>query len=67
MNPTHSIPLMQGAFELAVDNGLDPAPQLLAILDCDQRLVLAGAASHGAVAWCHPVANALDKIEREPP
>ena len=51
---------MQGAFELAEDNGLDPAPQLLAILDCDQRLVLAGAASHGAVAWCHPVVNALE-------
>ncbi|MGH1370205.1 conserved hypothetical protein [Roseovarius sp. EC-HK134] len=51
---------MQGAFELAEDNGSDAAPQLLAILDCDQRLVLAGAASHGAVAWCHPVANALE-------
>ena len=41
---------MQGAFELAEDNGSDAAPQLLAILDYDQRLVLAGAASHGAVA-----------------
>ena len=51
---------MQGAFELAEDNGSDAAPQLLAILDCDQRLVLAGAASHGAVDWCHPVANALE-------
>ena len=51
---------MQGAFELAEDNGPDAAPQLLAILDCDQRLVLAGATSHGAVAWCHPVANALE-------
>jgi hypothetical protein len=51
---------MQGAFEYAKDNGLEAAPQLLAILDCDQRLVLAGAASHGAVAWCHPVANALE-------
>ncbi|KAA0909556.1 DNA repair protein RadC [Aquicoccus porphyridii] len=51
---------MQGAFELAEDNGSDAAPQLLAILDCDQRLVLAGAASHGAVAWCQPVANALE-------
>ena len=51
---------MQGAFELAEENGPDAAPQLLAILDCDQRLVLAGAASHGAVAWCHPVANALE-------
>ena len=51
---------MQGAFEYAKDNGLEAAPQLLAILDCDQRLVLAGATSHGAVAWCHPVANALE-------
>ena len=50
---------MQGAFEPAEDNGSDAAPQLLAILDCDQRLVLAGAAGHGAVAWCFPVANAL--------
>ena len=41
-------------------NGSDAAPQLLAILDCYQRLVLAGAASHGTVAWCHPVANALE-------
>jgi hypothetical protein len=49
---------MQGAFELAEDNGSDAAPQLLAILDGEQRLVLAGAASHGAVAWCHPIANA---------
>lgn len=31
--------------------------QLLAILDRDEQLVLAGAASDGAVAWCHPVAN----------
>ena len=51
---------MQGAFELVEDNGPDATSQLLAILDCDQRLVLAGAASHGAVAWCHPVANALE-------
>ena len=51
---------MQGAFELAEDNGPDAAPQFLAILDCDQRLVLAGAASHGAVAWCHPVTSAAE-------
>ena len=53
---------MQGAFEHAADSGPDAAPQLLAILDCDQRLVLAGAASHGAVAWCFPVANALEAL-----
>jgi len=51
---------MQGAFEHAEDSGPDAAPQLLVILDCNQRLVLAGAASHGAVVWCHPVANALE-------
>jgi len=32
---------MKGAFELAEENGPDAAPQFLAILDCDQRLVLA--------------------------
>ena len=51
---------MQGAFELAEDNGSDAAPQLLAILDYDQRLVLAGAASNHAVAWCHPVTSAVE-------
>src|SRR5690606_26545426 len=51
---------LQGAFELAEDNGSDAAPQLLAILDYDQRLVLAGAASDHAVAWCHPVTSATE-------
>ena len=38
----------------------DTAPQLLAILDRDERLVLAGAASDHAVAWCHPVTSGTD-------
>jgi len=51
---------MQGAIDHAED--IDPvsAPQLLAILDRDERLVLAGAASDGAVAWCHPVTSAAE-------
>ncbi len=36
------------------------APQLLAIFDRDERLVLAGAASDCAVAWCHPVMSATE-------
>jgi hypothetical protein len=51
---------MQGAIDHAEDIALDSAPQLLAILDRDDRLVLAGAASDGAVAWCHPVASAAE-------
>ena len=51
---------MQGAIDHA--EGIDPdaAPQLLAILDRDERLVLAGAASDHAVAWCHPVTSAAE-------
>ena len=51
---------MQGAVHHA--EGIDPeaAPQLLAILDRDERLVLAGAASDHAVAWCHPVTSAAE-------
>ncbi|MDR7127336.1 DNA repair protein RadC [Pseudotabrizicola sp. 4114] len=51
---------MQGAIDHA--EGLDPeaAPQLLAILDRDDRLVLGGAASNQAVAWCHPVTSAAE-------
>ncbi|NJM83408.1 MAG: DNA repair protein RadC, partial [Tabrizicola sp.] len=46
---------MQGAIDHAEGIAPDAAPQLLAILDRDERLVLAGAASDHAVAWCHPV------------
>jgi hypothetical protein len=52
--------VMQGAIVHAEDIAPDVAPQLLAILDRDDRLVLAGAASAGAVAWCHPVTNAAE-------
>jgi hypothetical protein len=49
---------MQGAIDHAESIAPDAAPQLLAILDRDERLVLAGAASNHAVAWCHPVTSA---------
>jgi hypothetical protein len=51
---------MHGAIDYAEQLTLDNAPQILAILDRDERLVLAGAATDGAVAWCHPVANAAE-------
>lgn len=51
---------MRGAIDHA--EGIAPytAPQLMAIFDRDERLVLAGAASDGAVAWCHPVTSAAE-------
>ena len=51
---------MQGAIDHAEGIAPDAAPQLLAILDRDERLVLAGAASDHAVAWCHPVTSAVE-------
>jgi hypothetical protein len=51
---------MQGAIDHAEGIAPDAAPQLLAILDRDDRLVLAGAASDYAVAWCHPVTSAAE-------
>jgi hypothetical protein len=51
---------MQGAINHAEAMTMDAAPQLLAILDRDDRLVLAGAASNHAVAWCHPVTSAAE-------
>ncbi len=33
---------------------------MLAILDRNERLVLAGAAANGAVAWCAPVMTATE-------
>jgi hypothetical protein len=51
---------MQGAIDHAEGIAPDAAPQLLAILDRDARLVLAGAASDNAVAWCHPVSSAAE-------
>ena len=51
---------MQGAIDHAEAMTTDAAPQLLAILDRDDLLVLAGAASDHAVAWCHPVTSAVE-------
>lgn len=51
---------MQGAIDHAEGIAPDASPQLLAILDRDARLVLAGAASDYAVAWCHPVTSAAE-------
>jgi hypothetical protein len=51
---------MQGAMDHADGIAPDAVPQLLAILDRDERLVLAGAASDHAVAWCHPVTSAAE-------
>ena len=51
---------MQGAIDHAEGMVMDAAPQLLAILHRDERLVMAGAASDHAVAWCHPVTSAVE-------
>lgn len=51
---------MQGAIDHAEGMAKDAEPQLLTILDRDERLVLAGAAGDGAVAWCHPVTSAAE-------
>ncbi|MBS3978915.1 MAG: DNA repair protein RadC [Rhodobacteraceae bacterium] len=51
---------MQGAIDHAEGIAPEAAPQLLAILDRDARLVLAGAASDHAIAWCHPVTSAAE-------
>jgi hypothetical protein len=51
---------MQGAIDHAEGMAPDAAPQLLVILDRDERLVLAGAAGDHAVAWCHPVWSAAE-------
>ncbi len=51
---------MQGAIDHAEGIAPDAAPQMIAILDRDDRLVLAGVASDCAVAWCHPVTSAAE-------
>ncbi|WP_240335680.1 DNA repair protein RadC [Pseudotabrizicola algicola] len=51
---------MQGAIFMADNLPETAAPLILAILDSDERLVLAGLASAGAVAWCHPVMSAAE-------
>ena len=50
---------MLGAIAHA-DGTSDGTPQMLAILDREDRLVLAGVAAEGAVAWCQPVASAAE-------
>lgn len=51
---------MQGAIDHAEGMAPDASPQMVAILDRDDRLVLAGATSDCAVAWCHPVTSAAE-------
>ena len=51
---------MHAAVMLSGESGPNPAPALIAILDRDQRLVLAGTLTDGAVAWCHPVTSAAE-------
>ncbi|WP_306045155.1 DNA repair protein RadC [Nioella sp. MMSF_3534] len=51
---------MRGAIDHAEGMAPDATPQFLAILDRDERLVLAGAASDSAVAWCHPVTSGVE-------
>ena len=51
---------MRGAIKMADEMEPDAAPRMLAILVRDERLVLAGAAANGAVAWCAPVMTATE-------
>jgi len=51
---------MRGAIAHAEGLAGDDDLHLVAILDRDERLVLAGAARDRAVAWCHPVTSAAD-------
>ena len=51
---------MRGAIKMADEMEPDAAPRMLAIFDRDERLVLAGAAANGAVAWCAPVMTATE-------
>jgi hypothetical protein len=51
---------MRGAIVMAEELAPDAAPRMMAILDRDERLVLAGATANGAVAWCAPVTTATE-------
>jgi len=51
---------IQGAIFMAEDLPATAAPLMLAIMDSDERLVLAGMASAGAVIWCNPVMSVAD-------
>jgi hypothetical protein len=51
---------MRGAIAIAEDLEPDAGPRMVAVLDRGERLVLAGAAANGAVAWCAPVMTAAE-------
>lgn len=51
---------MLGAIAHAEEVKPAASPHMLAILDRADRLVLAGAAADGALAWCHPVSTAAE-------
>lgn len=48
---------MMGAISAADAMAPEDSAQILAVLDREDRLVLAGLAAFGGVAWCHPVQN----------
>lgn len=49
---------MLGAICAADAMAPEDSAQILAVLDREDRLVLAGLAASGGVVWCHPVQNA---------
>ena len=51
---------MHATVMLAGDIGANSAPVLIAILDRDRRLVLAGTLTDSAVVWCHPVSSSAE-------
>lgn len=51
---------MRGAVMAADHLDIEAAPLLFVILDRDVRLVLAGVATAGTIAWCHPVRSAAE-------
>jgi hypothetical protein len=51
---------MRGAIKMAEELEPEDMPRMVAVLDRDERLVLAGAAANGAVAWCAPVMTAAE-------
>ena len=51
---------MRGAIKMAEELEPQDAPRMMAILDRDERLVLAGATANGAVTWCAPVTTATE-------
>lgn len=51
---------MRDAIVMAEELAPDASLRMLAIFDRDERLVLAGVAAKGAVAWCAPVTTAIE-------